>query len=127
MIEGLFKKAWTKETCYPGSKDKWSEKIPEIGQCAITALIIQDLFGGDIVKNDKLHHYFNFIDMETLDFTKWQFEEADFENFDYDRMVDREELLLNDDTKQRYFKLKDNLKTLLGQEQFPMTSKALNL
>ena len=120
----LIREAWCLDTCYPDSRQKWIENphIPEIGQCAVTALLVQDLFGGKIVKNNKLHHYFNFdIGIgDIFDLTQYQFEpdEIEFEldslgNINFDVIVKREELLKNNDTKERYLLLRKRLKDLL--------------
>ena len=76
MIEGLrnlFLKGWSAETCYPKSKDKWTPENPTFGQCAVTALIVNDLFGGQIVSNSQYHHYWNILEDGTvIDLTKEQ-------------------------------------------------------
>lgn len=41
---------WNKETCSPGLRDFWNESNPSLGQCAITSLIVNDLFGGKIMR-----------------------------------------------------------------------------
>lgn len=43
--------------------------------CAITSLIINDYFGGDICKIyvDGINHYFNLIENNIVDLTKEQF------------------------------------------------------
>jgi len=45
----IFKKCWSKETSYPSAKKDWSSKNPSLGQCAVAPLIIQDIFGGDLL------------------------------------------------------------------------------
>lgn len=41
--------SWSQKTCYPPDQDQWSEKNPSLGQCAVTALLVQDLVGGNIL------------------------------------------------------------------------------
>lgn len=41
-IEAI-RKSWSRETCYPEDQDRWSETNPAIGQCAVTALLVQDI------------------------------------------------------------------------------------
>ena len=83
--------------------------------CAITALIINDYFSGDICKIhvDGICHYFNLIGDKIIDLTKDQFNhEIDYKNY---QIVDRKKILI-DDTKNRYNILKSRLiKTLLKQ------------
>lgn len=73
--------------------------------CAITSLIINDYFGGDICKIyvDGISHYFNLIENNIVDLTKEQFNHE----IDY-KIMDREKIL-TDDTKNRYVTLKARL------------------
>lgn len=76
-LRELFLKGWSKETCYPKSKDKWTPENPTFGQCAVTALVINDLFGGEIVSNPKYHHYFNILEDGTeIDLTREQWKDV---------------------------------------------------
>lgn len=45
------------------------------GQCAVTALLVQDLFGGELARTvvDGDSHYFNLIDGAEVDLTRDQF------------------------------------------------------
>lgn len=59
----------------------WSQVNPAWGQCAVTACVVQDVLGGDIVwanalspDNRSYSHYFNAIsDGTIIDFTREQF------------------------------------------------------
>ena len=42
-LEKALKKSWCKETSY--CPNEWNELNPSLGQCAITALIVNDYFG----------------------------------------------------------------------------------
>jgi hypothetical protein len=57
------------------SSSRWTSENPARGQCGVTALVIQDVFSGDILKTkvDKEWHYYNFIDGERVDFTESQY------------------------------------------------------
>ncbi len=73
-LENILLKAWDKKTCYPVLQSKWKENRPEIGQCAVTALITQDFFGGSIVYNQTYDHFWNILPTgKSLDLTKSQF------------------------------------------------------
>ena len=37
---------WSRETCAPRLREKWSESNPTCRQCSITAFLAQDIFGG---------------------------------------------------------------------------------
>lgn len=116
----LIQKAWSKDTCYPPLRDKYENGIPELGQCAVTALLVQDLIGGEIVKNNKLHHYYNLLysrdGAEVIDLTIDQFSEEQIEGMLIDEIINRENLLSNPDTAIRYRLLKQRLGDLINQE-----------
>lgn len=73
-IETALRKAWCRETAYPSSQAAWSEKNPALGQCVVTALVIQDLLGGTFAKNKKYNHVWNILpDGTEQDYTREQF------------------------------------------------------
>lgn len=39
---------WSADSCAPRLRDKWSAENPTLGQCSITAFLVQDLFGGSV-------------------------------------------------------------------------------
>lgn len=72
------KKSWTQESS--STPKKWTSHNPACGQCAVTALIVNDYFGGDILwtnavlpNGKKISHFFNKIEYIEKDFTKIQF------------------------------------------------------
>lgn len=56
---------------------QWSSDNPARGQCNVTALLVHDMFGGDIHKTPQAdgEHFYNRIDGERFDFTSSQFEQ----------------------------------------------------
>ena len=40
------KKIWSAETCAPRMRQDWSPENPTLGQCSITAFLMQDIYGG---------------------------------------------------------------------------------
>jgi hypothetical protein len=50
-IEGAFRAAWAADTCSPDDLDRarWHAGNPAWGHCDITALVVNDLFGGDLM------------------------------------------------------------------------------
>ncbi|NMG08230.1 hypothetical protein [Brasilonema sp. UFV-L1] len=71
VIKEILRKCWSLK-----SSTLWTENNPARGQCNVTALVIQDCFGGKIFKtkvSDKWHFY-NSIDGLSYDFTAEQFE-----------------------------------------------------
>ena len=71
-------KSWCKETCYPPMRNDWVESNPAYGQCYSTTLIVNDHFGGKILKAkfaDGTGHFWNLIDGKEVDLTRSQFSE----------------------------------------------------
>ena len=66
------KTAWSLE-----SSRSWSKENPAKGQCSVTALIVEDLFGGEILKTKTIGgtHFYNRIDGIRHDLTSSQFAE----------------------------------------------------
>ena len=56
---------------------QWTEARPFDGQCNVTAAVIEDLFGGEILKtpwNEVTDHYYNRIEGVVYDLTDDQFD-----------------------------------------------------
>lgn len=87
-LETAIEGSWDASTS--ADPDNWDDDNPAYGQCAVTALVVQELMGGDIVwrdaviddpaekddyfdEDDHVSHYFNEIDGETIDLTRQQF------------------------------------------------------
>lgn len=114
-IQKVLFECYSKDLCYPKVQDNWSEENKCFGMCAITSLIINDYFGGDICKIyvNGISHYFNLVEDKILDLTSSQFNhEINYKDY---QIVDRKKIL-TDDTNNRYNKLKTRLiKKLLSQ------------
>ncbi len=59
FLTKVIQKAWGKDTCYPPSAKDWTQENPAFGQCAITALIVQDYYSGNLLYCEHNHHYWN--------------------------------------------------------------------
>ena len=77
-LEEAVKNSWTKETS--SDPENWSEGNPGWGQCAVTALVVNDYVGGEIVWAEakipdgrSISHYFNRKDETEIDLTRSQF------------------------------------------------------
>jgi len=110
LLEKALRKSWSAETSF--LQDQWNESNPSRGQCAVTALVIQDYLGGEILKctvvtdNDK--HFFNVLDNgDEIDFTREQYESN--EKFGDKEIADRKKILSHPGTQQRYVALKNNV------------------
>jgi hypothetical protein len=67
------REAWSAET---SADEHWSPEQPSLGQCAVTALVVQDHLGGKLVRAevDGVSHYWNRLpDGTEIDLTRDQF------------------------------------------------------
>lgn len=107
------RKAWCRETTHPSYQSKWSEDNPSLGQCCVTALVIQDQYGGDIYscKVGNNSHFVNIINERIVDRTAEQFGGSGKIKYIIGsfRKRTRMSLLNNKDVKARYEMLKARL------------------
>lgn len=82
------------------SSSKWTEANPALGQCGVTALVVQDFLGGDILKTKygEIWHFYNLIDDESVDFTRSQFDNP----IEYSNVVSNREEAFADTNAQQY-------------------------
>jgi len=77
VIVFLIRSSWDVLTASPGCAAAWSAQNPSWGQCAVTALLVQDILGGGLVRTvvDGFgSHYYNRLpDGRELDLTRSQF------------------------------------------------------
>lgn len=81
----LLSKIWCADTCAPRMRDEWSPQNPTLGQCSITAFLVQDIFGGKvygILRPGGNYHCFNDVGGCVFDLTSEQFggEVLNYEN-----------------------------------------------
>ena len=109
---------WSRETCAPRLRPDWSPENRTLGQCSITAFLVQDLLGGEvrgIPLPDGSVHCFNVVGGYAFDLTSEQFGDAvlDYE----DRPLQSREMhFANADKRQRYELLKALLLAARGTE-----------
>lgn len=48
-LDGALRASWAADTSSPDDRTQWAPDNPAWGHCDITALIVNDLFGGDLV------------------------------------------------------------------------------
>jgi hypothetical protein len=81
-VEKAIRSSWCADTCDPVDLPDWSVMNPARGQCASTALIVQELLGGQLLIADVRHadgtrqgvHYWNRLPSGVeLDLTREQF------------------------------------------------------
>ena len=87
--------SWSLETCDPTDAAEWTPANPSRGQCAVTALVVHDLFGGQLLEAE-VHfrdgsrqgfHYWNRLARGDVDLTREQF--SNHELLQEPRVVDR--------------------------------------
>ncbi len=114
----VLSKAWSLETASPKSRPKWSIDNKALGQCTVTALVVNDLFGGDIIYDTENNHMWNLLpDGTEQDFSREQFEGE--VNFNHGLAVTRDEILNSEkaeiaETAKRYMVLASKVKELLA-------------
>jgi hypothetical protein len=115
----LIEQGWVADT---SAADNWSYDRPEAGHCAVTALIVQDILGGELRRalvNGESHYWNRLEDGTIIDLTRSQFDAPLVIEDEVGR--DRDYVLSNARTKHRYellrWRLRDILKgyTLLGE------------
>ncbi|MEK9175405.1 MAG: hypothetical protein AAB795_02305 [Patescibacteria group bacterium] len=123
------KKAWSCETSSDG--ENWNVENPTWGQCAVTALVVQDFFGGQLLRTNSFRskhpqmvtahsHYFNRIqrklgssESEYVDFTESQFENKNaFVRLKKDAVIKSREHLLPENPSPEQIKFKERYKLL---------------
>lgn len=51
-VERAIRASWGADTCAPEDISDWNAGNPARGQCGTTALVLNDLFGGDLMRGD---------------------------------------------------------------------------
>ena len=103
-----FSKFWSKDTSH---YDDWGIDNQSYGQCAISAIAIQEIMGGEIAKiniGETKTHYFNIINGNVYDITKDQFQFP--VQYSPNQIVSKEHLLSNQKTAKRYKLFYENLR-----------------
>lgn len=102
----LLRQCWCKETAYPSCQAEWVSDDPSFGQCAITAMLVHDMFGGTIHRirvSGGGTHYFNKIHGHYIDLTREQFDLYNIPvEYEPNEEMDRGYCGKNVDTQKRY-------------------------
>jgi len=116
-LYNILRKAWSKETAYPSCQAEWVPSDPSYGQCAITAMLVYDMFGGSIHRirvSGGGTHYFNKIDGHYIDLTIEQFDLYNIPvEYEPNEEMDRKYCGKNADTAHRYQLLVKRIANLL--------------
>ena len=112
----LLSKIWCAETCAPRMRQDWTEENRTLGQCSVTAFLMQDIYGGKVYGvplGDGNYHCFNAAGGCTFDLTSEQFgnRELCYENCpEQDRRVH----FAKEEKRLRYEYLKNELTKKIG-------------
>ena len=114
----LLSDIWSADTCAPRMREGWTADNKTLGQCSITAFLMQDIFGGDVYgipREGGNFHCFNDVDGVVFDLTSEQFGD---EVLDYTNCPkqDRSVHFQKEEKRQRYELLKKRLKDALSGE-----------
>lgn len=104
---------WSAQTCAPRMRKDWDAENKTLGQCSITAFLVQDIFGGKVYGiplPDGSCHCYNVAGSCCFDLTSEQFGE-DAKNFVYENNPEqsREEHFASEEKRLRYEMLKTAL------------------
>ncbi|MFJ9210768.1 hypothetical protein [Streptomyces sp. NPDC102264] len=80
-IEQAVRSSWSAETCTPEFRSRWKNDNPARDQCGVTALVLNDLLGGELIRGEVHvngervdYHWWNRLGMGIeIDLTREQF------------------------------------------------------
>ena len=107
----LLSDIWCKETCAPRMQKDWTKDNKALGQCSITAFLVQDIFGGEVYGvslEDGNYHCFKRINDVVFDLTSEQFGNTKLDYINV-RLQSREEHFAKKEKYRRYLFLKSKL------------------
>ncbi|MEU9359198.1 hypothetical protein AB0D35_13995 [Streptomyces sp. NPDC048301] len=81
-IEAAVRASWGADTTTPEYRDRWKPDNPARDQCGVTAMVLNDLLGGELIRGEVLvdgvrvdYHWWNRLGMGVeIDLTREQFE-----------------------------------------------------
>ncbi|MEU2511661.1 YunG family protein [Streptomyces syringium] len=80
-IEYAVRSSWSADTCTPEFRSRWSPDNPARDQCGVTAMVLNDLLGGELIRGEVHvngertdYHWWNRLGMGIeIDLTREQF------------------------------------------------------
>jgi hypothetical protein len=80
-VERAVRSSWSAETCTPEYRGRWTPDNPARDQCGVTAMVLNDLLGGELLRGEVLvggartdYHWWNRLGMGVeVDLTREQF------------------------------------------------------
>ena len=112
---------WCAATCAPRMRKEWTPGNKTLGQCSITAFLVQDIYGGDvygILRPGGNYHCYNVVGECVFDLTSEQFgEEAKELVYEGNPQQFREVHFAKEEKRLRYEYLKAELEKYLPQAE----------
>ena len=110
---------WCADTCAPRMRGDWSPENKTLGQCSITAFLLQDIYSGEVrgvPLGDGNYHCFNVVGGCVFDLTSEQFGDR---KLDYENCPEQERSVhfAKAEKKERYEKLKAALEKALAETE----------
>ena len=107
----IFSRVWCAETCAPRMRASWTPENKTLGQCSVTAFLVQDIYGGEVrgvPQKNGTFHCFNVVGDCVFDLTSEQFGD---EKLCYEGcpVQEREVHFLKEEKRLRYELLKERL------------------
>ncbi|HUC94431.1 MAG TPA: hypothetical protein VMR19_00300 [Candidatus Saccharimonadales bacterium] len=118
-LQDALRISWQADTVAEWERDKWTPCLPSFGQCTVTALVVQDVFGGKIVKDAVNDHFWNLLDDGTeVDLSREQLPEGLVLKITDERareyMLSSEKAIVAK-TGERYQLLRERVRKILGE------------
>ena len=107
----LLSSIWCEYSCTPRLRHLWTPDNPTLGQCSITAFLVQDLLGGEVYGiplPDGSVHCYNKAEGLVFDLTSDQFSDRTL-SYENNPLQTREALFAQADKRERYELLKRRL------------------
>jgi len=125
-IEQALTLSWSADT---SASTQWTANNPSLGQCAVTALVVQDLLGGEIVWAEAQlpdgkaeSHYKNLINGSEVDLTVQQFPNGSVIPLGVAKLKGftktRDYILSFESTRRRYLLLRERMLGLMQNLSF---------
>ncbi len=105
------RRVWAADTCAPRMRADWTPENPTLGQCSVTAFLMQDIYGGEVrgvPLPDGGVHCFNAVGDCVFDLTSEQFGDRKLDYTDCPEQ-DRNRHFAKEEKRLRYEDLKRRL------------------
>ena len=117
MLYDILSRIWCAETCAPRMRDQWTSDNKTLGQCSITAFLVQDIFGGKVYgvpRSSGNYHCYNVVGGRVFDLTSEQFGSEKL-NYDNNPEQSRTVHFAKEEKRLRYEFLKGELDRIMRE------------